>query len=242
MNLSVDQFFDLSEFEHAALFDGLTHVWDAIPKIGAYIRGRFEADLQANGSTYSLPPTSILRDEDLIFIGEGTTIEPGVYIEGPAIIGRNCELRHGAYLRENVILGDGAIIGNSTELKNAVLMNHASAPHFAYVGDSLLGNRINLGAGTKLSNLAVTSKKDQESGKRPTIVLSIDGDKVDTGLTKFGAVLGDDVQLGCNCVTNPGCVIAPRTLVYALTSLPKGYYPADSIIKMRQPIEIVPRT
>lgn len=239
-SLHASDFFDLSAFAHADLFADTTYVWEAISRIEAYIHAQFGGGLQPNGATYPLKhASSVIGDH--VFIGEGTEIDPGVYIQGPAIIGRNCALRHGAYIREHVILGDGAIVGNSSELKNTVMLDGAGAPHFAYLGDSIAGNRINLGAGTKLSNLAVTSAKDAQTGQRPTIILDIDGTRHDTGLTKFGAILGDDVQLGCNCVANPGTLVGPRTLVYALTSLAKGYYPADSIVKLRQQVEIVER-
>ena len=118
---------------------------------------------------------------------------------------------------------------------------HAAAPHFAYVGDAILGHRVNLGAGTKLSNLGILSAKDPTTGRRPTIKLTIDDQVYDTGLTKLGAILGDDAQTGCNAVLNPGCIVGPRTLVYANASLRKGYHPADSIIKLRQNLRAMGR-
>jgi len=114
------------------------------------------------------------------------------------------------------------------------LLPGAHAPHFNYVGDSILGRRVNLGAGTKLSNLTVISVKDQLTGKRPAIMLPIDGTVYDTGLAKLGAIMGDDAQTGCNSVLNPGVLLGPRCLVYPNASLPKGFYPADTIIKLRQ--------
>ncbi len=125
--------------------------------------------------------------------------------------------------------------------KNSLFLPQASAPHFNYVGDSILGHRINLGAGTKLSNLTLVSEKDTLTRQRPTIKLAIEGDVVDTGLAKLGTILGDDAQTGCNSVMNPGCLIGRNTLVYANVSLRKGYYPPHSIIKLRQSSEIVTR-
>ena len=125
--------------------------------------------------------------------------------------------------------------------ENALFLPKAAAPHFNYVGDSILGHHVNLGAGTKLSNLGVLSAKDPRTGQRPTIKITVDGREYDTGLTKFGAILGDDVQTGCNAVLNPGCLIGPRSLIYANTSLRKGFYPADAPIKLRQTIETAPR-
>lgn len=235
---SPSSFFDLSETEHAALFENVAHVWEAVERIKPYIQQRFATDLKDNRHTCQVHSSVVFGDKP-IFIGEGTKISPGVYIEGPAIIGKNCELRQGAYLRENVVLGDEVVVGHTSELKNTLMLNGAHAPHFSYLGDSLLGGRVNLGAGTKLSNLALTSAKDPVTGKRSTITFRWDGQRYDTGLAKMGAILGDDVQLGCNCVTNPGSIIGPRTLVYALVSVPKGYIPADSIVKLRQQIEII---
>jgi len=176
-----------------------------------------------------------------IVIGPGTVVEPGAYIVGPTLIGANCKIAQGAYIRGNAIIGAGSVVGHATEVKNSIFLPGAHAPHFNYVGDSILGRGVNLGAGTKLSNLTVVSVKDAATGKRPTIHLSIDGESYDTGLAKLGAILGDDVQTGCNSVLNPGVLIGPRTLVYPNLSLPKGYYPADAIIKLRQAVEIVER-
>jgi UDP-N-acetylglucosamine diphosphorylase / glucose-1-phosphate thymidylyltransferase / UDP-N-acetylgalactosamine diphosphorylase / glucosamine-1-phosphate N-acetyltransferase / galactosamine-1-phosphate N-acetyltransferase len=225
--LSASDFFNLSETEHAALFENTTYVWEAIKKIGAYIQQRLSSDLLPNREEFDFHPSVVFGDAP-IFIGEGTKIHPAVYIEGPAIIGRNCEIRQGAYIRQNVVLGNGAVVGHTTELKNTVMLERAQAPHFAYLGDSLIGARVNLGAGTKLSNLTVNSKPNPVTHKRPTL----------KGLDKFGAVLGDDVQTGCNTVTNPGVIVGPRTLIYALASLSKGYYPPDKIVKVRPQFEI----
>ena len=181
-----------------------------------------------------------IGDGDIV-IGPGTVVEPGAYIQGPTIIGANCEIRHGAYIRGQAVIGDGCIVGNASEVKNSILLPGAHCPHFNYVGDSILGRRVNLGAGTKLSNLAVNSAKDPATGKRPTIQLSIDGELYDTGLAKMGAILGDDTQTGCNSVLNPGVLVGRRTLIYPNASVSKGYCPKDSIVKLRQTQKIIPR-
>lgn len=233
------RFFDVSESPLAALFDGVQYVWDVIPKIKPYIQQQFASGaLRSNIHELNLHPSVAWGDQP-IFVGEGTRIDPGVYIEGPAIIGKNCEIRQGAYLREDVILADGALVGHSSEVKNTLMLENAHAPHFAYLGDSVLGRNVNLGAGTKLSNFGMNSVKDPITGKRSTVVIDYHGARLDTGLAKIGAILGDDVQLGCNCVTNPGTIIGARTWVYALVSLPKGIYPSDSIIKLKQALDIV---
>lgn len=217
----------------------MMHVWDAIPRIEAYILRALEAEFKpAIHGTVDDGATLVNRDQ--IHIGAGTRVEAGAYIAGPAIIGERCDIRHTAYIRGSALIGDGCVVGHASELKNSVMMNGAHAAHFAYLGDSILGNRVNLGAGTKLSNLTLVSEKD-DTGARPTIGIAI-GDKVyDTGLSKFGCVLGDDCQTGCNCVVNPGTLVGPRTLVYANVSLAKGCYAPDTLIKLRQQLESVPR-
>jgi NDP-sugar pyrophosphorylase family protein len=156
-----------------------------------------------------------------IFIGPGSVVEPGVVIKGPTYIGANCEIRHGAYIRGSVLLGNGSIVGHATEVKNSIFLDGAHAPHFAYVGDSILGNRVNLGAGTRLANVKLN---------RAHVVVKVADNSYDTGLRKFGAVVGDGVQTGCNAVLNPGTLLGPGCMVYALTLL-RGYYPANTIIK-----------
>lgn len=239
--LRPEDFFDLSDFEYKAIFEHCEYPWQALSRVGAfaleYMLGIDEAD-QIKGKVMS---GAYIDDRHAVVIGEGTVVEPGAFIQGPAIIGRNCEIRHGAYIRGDVLIGDNCVVGHTTELKNAILLNNSDAPHFAYVGDSILGNRVNLGAGTKLSNVPVTSKKDPVTKKRPTIKVTVDGKTYDTGLSKFGAILGDDVQTGCNSVMNPGCLIGKRTLIYPNLSLRKGYYPADLVIKLKQEIEEVER-
>jgi NDP-sugar pyrophosphorylase family protein len=228
-------FFDLEGFEHKDLFDPDQCVWQALASLPDWLAKWFSHNKGAIKGDVS--PAANLHGDD-IFIGEGTIVEDGVSITGPAIIGCNCEIRQGAYIRGEAVMGDGAILGHASELKGSILLNGAKAPHFAYVGDSILGAEVNLGAGTKLSNLAVSSEKDG-SGRRPTIHIPIHGTAVDTGLTKLGAVIGDYSQTGCNVVTNPGTLIGKRTLIYAGTSLTKGYYEDNRIVKLRQTLEVV---
>ncbi len=230
-------FFDLSDPEVATFFEGCDVVWQALPEIGSHVARLTEGRQTVLGTVMA---GAALGDKP-IYIGEGAVIEPGAYIAGPAYIAAGATVRHGAYVRENVVMMAGSTLGHASEAKNALLLPGAAAPHFAYVGDSILGHRVNLGAGTKLSNLGVLSEKDKTTGKRPTIKIVLDGEAYDTELAKFGAILGDDAQTGCNSVLNPGCIIGPRTLVYANLSLRKGFYPADSIIKLRQSVEVVPK-
>lgn len=235
--LQARDFFDLTTTAHAALFADTQYVWEALPRIGTYIRERLASDMPPNGHEQPVHPSVFIGEN--VYIGQNVQIAPGVYIEGPAIIGDNCQVRHGAYVRANTLMATGAVVGHATETKNAVLLEGAAAPHFAYVGDSILGQNVNLGAGTKLSNFPMNADKDPETGKRPTIHLNHNGERIDTGIVKIGAILGDGVNTGCNVVTNPGVIVGAGTMVYALAMLRKGIYPGNSIIKLRQTQEVV---
>lgn len=166
-------------------------------------------------------------------IGKGTRIGVGAVLEGPLWIGRNVEIRTGAYLRGGVWLGDDCVVGANSEVKRAIFLPGARAPHLNYVGDSILGRGVNLGAGTILSNF----RHDGASIRVPGAGSGAE----DTGRRKLGAVLGDEVKTGCNCVLHPGTVIGARTEVYPGVQLRAGVYPADSIVKLRQQLEIVER-
>lgn len=235
---SPQSLFDLSHFAHAAIFE-CEFAWQALPKIENYIMNLFSTVLRPGINTKVGAGVVI---EGPVYIGKHTRLEPGVFIRGPAIIGENCQIRQGAYVRGNLLLGDNCIVGHATEVKNSIFLDQAQAAHFAYVGDSILGQRVNLGAGTRLANLPMFSAKDPITKKRPSLRFRFDGQEIDTGLSKLGAILGDDVQTGCNVVTNPGCIVGPRTLIYALVSLRKGYYPADSIVKFWPQTALATRT
>lgn len=236
-NLHPAALFDLSDPTTAVFFDGCEYVWEALPQIKRHVARLTEGGRRIDGTVMG---GAWLGDAPIV-IEAGAVVEPGAYVIGPAYIGAGAVVRHGAYVRENVIMLAGSTLGHASEAKNALLLPGAAAPHFAYVGDSILGHRVNLGAGTKLSNLGILSARDAATGKRPTIKLVIEDREYDTGLSKFGAILGDDVQTGCNAVLNPGCIVGPRTLAYANMSLRKGYYPADSILKLRQNVRVMDR-
>jgi NDP-sugar pyrophosphorylase family protein len=148
-------------------------------------------------------------------------VEPGALVRGPVIIGSNTEIRQGAYVRGNCIVGDRCVVGHTTEMKNAVMFNDAKAGHFAYIGDSVLGNNVNLGAGTKCANLKLTGSEVVVRAKRKTY---------ETGLRKFGVIFGDNVETGCNSVTSPGVLMGKSSLVYPNVNVPSGYYPYRSIM------------
>jgi NDP-sugar pyrophosphorylase family protein len=239
--LTANDFFDLSDALHAAAFNDAEYVWDALKSLGDYIQFCLTHDFPPGiHPEAQVHPTAVVNDKQ-VYVGPGAKIAPHVYVEGPAIISAGASLVQGAYVRQDVILSPGAVLGHTSEAKNALFLEDAHAPHFAYVGDSILGNGVNLGAGTKLSNLAMNSAKDPITGKRPTIKIRIGDEEYDTGLAKLGAILGDEAQTGCNTVTNPGVLIAPRTLVYAMASVRKGYYPPDSILKIMQTQEVIQR-
>jgi bifunctional UDP-N-acetylglucosamine pyrophosphorylase / glucosamine-1-phosphate N-acetyltransferase len=214
--------FDLTQTEHAAIFAGCNFAWDALKKIEKYISENLKPELRnkCEGRAYI---------GEKVFIGEGTILEDGVMIKGPAIIGKNCQIRHNAYLRENVIIGDHCVVGNSTEIKNSLLFNHAQAPHYNYIGDSILGHKTHLGAGVKISNFKLMPGN---------IFIELEGKPFDTGLRKFGALLGDGAEIGCNAVLNPGSVIGRGAVIYPNVFW-RGILPANMIAKNKSQIEVV---
>jgi UDP-N-acetylglucosamine diphosphorylase / glucose-1-phosphate thymidylyltransferase / UDP-N-acetylgalactosamine diphosphorylase / glucosamine-1-phosphate N-acetyltransferase / galactosamine-1-phosphate N-acetyltransferase len=216
--------FESSQTEHAAVFDGCEFAWDALKKIAPYLLANLRPSLhnRCEGVAYI---------GEKVYIGEGTVVEDGAMIKGPAIIGRNCEIRHNAYLRENVIVGDHCVVGNSCEVKNSLLFNGAAAPHFNYIGDSILGWKAHLGAGVKISNFKLGAGN---------IIVDLDGRPFDTGLRKFGALVGDNTDLGCNAVLNPGSIIGRGSMIYPNTNW-RGILPANSIVKNKAAQEVVAR-
>ncbi len=218
------ELFDLDQTAHAAIFDDRGPAWEALPKIAEHISARLHP---ANHGDVS--PQATIGER--VSIGKGTVVEAGATILGPAIIGDNCIIRHNAYIRANVIIGNNCMVGNSCELKNCLLFNGCEVPHFNYVGDSILGQRAHLGAGVVLSNFK----------SLPGNVTVRHGDeKIDTGLQKFGALIGDQAELGCNSVLNPGSIIGRRSVLYPNTSW-RGVLAADRIVKLRGEKEIVER-
>ena len=178
------------------------------------------ADMLADVGEQTREGVSIDSSKGLVHIHDSATIEPSVHIIGPAYIGPCAVIRHGAYIREFSWICGGALVGHASEVKHSVLLPGAKAPHFNYVGDSVLGPDVNLGAGVKLSNLR------NDGGEVHT---RIDGERFATGLRKFGAILGEGCQLGCNAVTNPGVVLGPRCMVMPNTTV-TGVHASDSTI------------
>lgn len=209
-------FFSLEDYAHKALFEGCQYPWEALERLQAYLSkqplGKIEVDLP--NSVYLINPESIS-------IGANTTVEPGVYIQGPCIIGAGCSVRHGAYIRGDVITGDGCVIGHDTEVKHSIFLNRAMAAHFNYVGDSILGNDVNLGAGVKCANLRL----DHEC-----IRVSFEGKRIVTRIKKLGAMVGDGAQVGCNCVINPGTILGRKSFCFPCLNI-DGHIPDHAKVK-----------
>ena len=216
--------FDLVQTEHLALFDGCEYAWEALKRIEGYLQQHLRPGLhnRCEGVAY-------VGKE--VFVGEGTVIEDGAMIKGPAIIGRNCQIRHNAYIREQVIVGDNCVVGNSCELKNTLLFNHAVVPHLSYVGDSILGYKAHLGAGVVISNVKLVPEN---------IIIEVEGRSFDTGLHKFGALVGDRTDIGCNAVLNPGSIIGRGSVIYPNVNW-RGVLAPNMIVKNKAAQEVVAR-
>jgi len=212
-NCKIENLWDLSETIAAKLFEGAVYPWEILGKIKAFI--------PVLGET--LPEAEYEKREGNVWIARSATVAPTAFIGKNVIIGKNAEIRHCAYIRENAIVGEGAVVGNSTELKNVVLFNKVQVPHYNYVGDSVLGYKAHMGAGVITSNV--------KSDKTPVVVKDKE-QCMETGLKKFGAMLGDCVEVGCGSVLNPGTVIGKNSNVYPLSAV-RGVIPADSIYKKR---------
>lgn len=222
--LTAQDFFDLKDSGFEELFEGIGYVWEALSRIDSHL-----AKLGPRTIAGRVEPGAWVGPD--VGIGEGTIVESGAYIAGPTVIGANCRIRHTAYIRGHCLIGDGCTVGHATELKKVIMLPGAAVPHLAYVGDSILGRRVNLGAGVKTANV----KND-----RSEIVILLGPERIATGLTKFGAIIGDRTQLGCNCVTSPGTLIGPDCLVYPTIML-RGYYNRGRIIKGRGLVEVAER-
>ena len=208
-------FFDLSDESLAHLFSDCVFVWDALKGIPQAVL-LLTAEPKIAGEVH---PTAVLSG--VVSIGENSIIEPHVHIQGPVYIGKNTTLRHGAYIRPNSIIGDDCVVGHDSEVKGSIMLRGSHAPHFAYVGDSILGRGVNLGAGTKLANFKLQGNE---------ITLRYQGETIRTGLRKFGAIIGDGTSVGCNTVTAPGTIIGKDCWVYSMLSL-RDYIPHGSIVK-----------
>ena len=198
------------------LLESAVYPWEVLPKIKEFI---IELGNQLNKDEYE-------QKGENIWIAKTAKVAPTAYINGPAIIGKDAEIRHCAFIRGNAIIGEGAVVGNSTELKNVILFNKVQVPHYNYVGDSILGYKSHMGAGSITSNV--------KSDKKLVIVKNVDA-KIETGLKKFGAMIGDNVEVGCGSILNPGSVIGKNTNIYPLSSV-RGVIKENSIYKNQNEI------
>jgi NDP-sugar pyrophosphorylase family protein len=221
---SPEEYLALEHTAHSKLFENQKYVWDALTQISSYLKFRLKPAIL--GELVGKPFIS-----DGVFVGRGTIIEQGAMLKGPAWIGANCHIRSGCYIRENVIVGDGVVMGNSCEFKNCILFDEAQVPHFNYVGDSILGYRAHLGAGVILSNVKLDHREIH--------VVANDG-SIATGLKKFGAIVGDRTEIGCNAVINPGTVLGRDCIIYPGANY-RGVLPGSSIVKIRQNIQVLTR-
>ncbi len=198
MTLS-NNFFDLSSFAHKDLFYSKDFVWTALNRLKHYFLtltfGRIKIELKNN---------IYFTNKDQVSIGENSHIDPGVFIEGPCLIGKNTVIRHGAYIRPYSIIGDRCVIGHCSEVKHSIMLNDSKAPHFNYIGNSIIGNYVNLGAGVKCANFRF------DGGP---ITVSFGGVSYHTNMNKLGSIIGDFTQVGCNAVLNPGVLIGKKSLI-----------------------------
>ena len=209
--MTIANLYDLQHTAAKPLLENLTYPWEVLPLIGEFILGLGE----------TLSPEEYERREGNVWIARSAKLYPNIYIAGPTIIGPNTEVRPGAFIRGNALIGAGCVVGNSTEIKNAILFDGAQAPHYNYIGDSILGYKAHTGAGAITSNL----KQDHSA-----VSILFDGERVNTGMRKFGAMLGDHAEVGCGSVLNPGTVVGRGARIYPL-SMVRGFVPGFSIYK-----------
>ena len=209
--LTVKENYSLDQTIAKDIFNGVTYPWEVLPKISNFI---LELGATLSEDEYEK------RGEN-VWVAKSAKVAPTAFINGPAIIGKEAEVRHCAFIRGNAIVGEGAVVGNSTELKNVILFNKVQVPHYNYVGDSVLGYKSHMGAGSITSNV----KSDKK-----LVVVKAGEEKIETGMKKFGAMLGDEVEVGCGSVLNPGTVVGNHSNIYPLSSV-RGFVPANSIYK-----------
>ena len=212
----ISNLYNLNETIAKEIFEDVTYPWEVLPKIHDFIIKL--------GNTLDTNKYDKLEED--IWIAKTAKIMPTAYIKGPAIIGENAEIRHCAFIRGNAIIGEGAVVGNSTELKNVILFNKVQVPHYNYVGDSILGYKSHMGAGSITSNV----KSDKK-----LVVVKNDKEQIETGIKKFGSMIGDEVEVGCGSILNPGAVIGKNTNIYPLSSV-RGVIPENSIYKNQNEI------
>lgn len=212
----VQNILNMDETIASQLFENIDFPWEVLPKISEFIIKLGE----------SLPKDKFYEFGENIYVAKSAKVAKTACLNGPLIIDEGAEIRHCAYIRGSVIVGKNCVVGNSTELKNAILFNNVQVPHYNYIGDSILGYKCHFGAGSITSNV----KSDKS-----IVQVNYEGDKIDTGLKKFGAIVGDGVEIGCNSVLNPGSIIMRNSNIYPLSSV-RGVVPENSIFKAQNNI------
>jgi len=224
--LSPKALFSLENTLYPSLFEEVEFCWELLKKIAPFLESQSLGKIEVE-----IPPLVHLENPELISIGEGSVVEPGAYIKGPCLLGKNCVVRQGSYIRGNVLAEDNVVIGHTTEAKNCLFLEGAQAAHFAYLGDSVLGRKVNLGAGTKLANLKLDHKE---------VIIHAAGDTFHTGLRKFGAIIGDGAQIGCNAVTHPGTIIGKGAFWFPCVSH-GGVVPSNCVVRPKERAEVIER-
>ncbi len=225
MSIKINDYFDISDLEDSNLFSD-NDIFSALKNLENFLKTKPLGQIKSQ-----LPGGVVLSKAELIFIDEGVTVEPGVCLQGPLYISKGSEIRYGAYLRGNVFLGKDSVVGHSSEIKNSIFLDGAKAPHFAYVGDSILGKKVNLGAGVRCANLKLNKEE---------VSILVGGKLVKTGLHKLGAIIGDYTQVGCNTVFNPGTLIGKDSIIYPSINL-GGFVEKGSIVKAKIDLKIMKR-
>ncbi len=230
MSFSPTDYLDFSQTDHAEIFADVGDVWQVLPKIKEYVAAKVATVPVGRRLLGEVHPTAVVGPD--VYLAPGAVVEANAVIKGPAWIGANTTVRSGAYLREHLLIGEGCTLGNSSEFKNCLLFNNCEVPHFNYVGDSVLGYKAHLGAGVVCSNVRL----DRTAVRLRTP----SGEVIDTGLRKFGAIVGDRTEVGCNSVLSPGSVLGRDSIVYPTTNW-AGVLGERQIVKNKPPLDIVGR-
>ena len=240
----------LNNFAYNDIFKNIKQVWDPLKNLDKVITKILAKDatghaiesvsgltIDTSSSIKSIVvkrwiklETPIISHALEIRIGSGTVLEPTAIIKGPSVIGKNNDIRQGSYLRGNIVVGNNCVIGHCTEIKNSILMNHVEAGHFNYIGDSVLGSHVNMGAGSRLANVQFRGLQEKMNNVIKDIEIFLENKTVSTGLPKFGSIIGDNVEIGCNAVLSPGTLIGKDTWIYPNCTVSKGFHPPGNFI------------
>ena len=215
----MEEYFDLSNSPHREYLESKTNLWEAVGDLDSYIEQLF------------LNPPHGFTQKNNLLVGPDLDLDPNAKIVGRAVIGKGTTVKDGALLRNGVIIGENCTIGHASEVKHSLILNKTNVAHLNYVGDSLIGSKVNLAAGVVLANF-------KNGSKNPEVFVEIQGQKINTGMQKLGAIVGDNSKIGSNVVTDPGTIIGKNTLIYPLAPI-RGTVSSNKIVKFKPPLEIV---